>query len=210
MKKTSLFFFLLLTIACQKEQHSVENLKQSVQSSEINSASTSTSMYDDPDYIALNNLSYQLVSQLLPNADLQYLLNASGTISQSQFIYTVKQMGFKDTTAYRAFQNKQIPLQQRLHAKYFSGNGSISPYVQPPQGNFANQCQAAYSSCTHAAAADYTFHIIDCTGLAFGIGAVGFGIGGLLFQLACGAYSINVLNEARADCNANYQACINP
>jgi hypothetical protein len=167
-------------------------------------------MYSDPDYLALDQLSLQLTNQILPNADLHYLLNLNGQITQAQFVYTVQQLGFTDTTAFRTFQKKQIPYQQRLHAKYFSGSNpppSISMTQVSPM--YPDKCTAAYNGCIHTASHNYTYHIIECTGAAVGFAAVGAGIGGLIFQLGCGAYSIHVLNEDRQDCVVNYQACQN-
>jgi hypothetical protein len=148
------------------------------------------------------------VSQIPDNADLQYLMNPSGTISQTQFVYTVKQLGFSDTTAFRVFQNKQISLQSYLHSKYFSGD--TIPSMSIPLGiAYPNQslCAVQYTSCMHQASQTYTFHILECTGRAVSIGAVGFGIGGLIFQLGCGATSIHYLNQDRHDCAAGYKAC---
>lgn len=165
-------------------------------------------MYNDPNYIALDSINYQFVNQIHSNADLHYLLNSSGTITQSQFVYTVKQLGFKDTTAFRDFQNKQIPLQQYLHAKYFSGDTiitfsalgySVHPNLSP--------CTAQFTLCMHQASAIYTFRVIDCTGIAVGFGTLSMGIGGLVFQIGCGATAIYYLNQDKDDCRSNYQAC---
>lgn len=67
----------------------------------------SSSMYSDTDYIMLKALNMQLVNQMLPNADMKYLVSDDGLISAPNFIYTVHQLGFLDTTAYGTFQSKQ-------------------------------------------------------------------------------------------------------
>src|SRR5688572_21652959 len=115
MKKIQSFFlpFLLFALSCNKQVETSQQLRSS-----STDAVTIQQMYNDPDYIKLSNLSKQLADQMLPDADLQYLLQEDMMISPKEFSYTVKQLGFRDTTAYRAFQKKQMPLQQRLNKKY--------------------------------------------------------------------------------------------
>jgi hypothetical protein len=193
---------ILIAVSCQRTEVKPQ---QSANAQTMQSATSG--LYSDPDYITLYNMNYQLATQIPLNADLHYLLNDDSKITATQFSYTAKQMGFKDTTAYRTFEKKQVDLAKKLHDKYgdpmpqSASANNVTPY-------FTDPCSAQYSQCMHDAAASYTDRCITCWLGAVGFGAIGVGVGGAIFELTCGAAAIYELHVARGDCNTVYQACI--
>lgn len=201
-----------ICFGCSKDVKPTEMLQSSTESKALR-----TSIYSDPDWQSLQLLSLQLVEHIPNYADLRWFANPEyaiikgvrvPAITAAHFIYTVKQLGFTDTTAFRAFQRKQKVLQDRLHAKYYyvSGTGGGTA-LSEDLTDFIDPCSAAYSSCIHDAAGSYSRSIVECTVGAVAFGAAGAGIAGLLFQVGCGAYFIYALNTSRADCANTYQGC---
>ncbi len=69
-------------------------------------------------------------------------------------------------------------------------------------------CKRLYDNCNKNASAVYVAAILTCTATAIGVGAATGGVGGVLFQITCGATAYYYLDVQRDACSLNYESCI--
>ena len=68
-------------------------------------------------------------------------------------------------------------------------------------------CLLKYNNCNNQASAVYSWAVLSCTAAALGLGTLTFGIGGIAFQLACGATAYYYLTLQRESCTIDFRGC---
>lgn len=211
----SKLLFLIFYSSCTKTDITVDS-SQIIFSADITSASTSSptalQLSKDPDFIALNSLNLHIL-RYAPAANLNTM--DKGYLTPAELQQVALNLQFVDSTSFLNTLNAQSVFSLNLRIKYpnltdaaIAGACNIlNPKLpQPCSTCFVTPCYDQFILCSKTANNDYTIGIIKCTVEAIGLGLV-FGVGGVVYQLGCGALEIRKLNLARQQCSLNYRSC---
>lgn len=202
---------LMLLVACNKSPISPSINASSVSSAVILPTPTASKLASDADFITLHNVSQQ-IEQHGDAAALSYI--AKGYVTIPEFVKISAALGYKDTLSFRTALKTQANAVARLNAKYslneklFDSAIAIRKSHQIVANVAATPCADAYAACGDRAASAYEWHCNECVGFAFASVAVLGPLGGMIFEVGCGAVAMHTLSLDRAACSADYASCV--
>ncbi len=211
--KNKLFLILaavLVLLACQKEENT--EIKQASSIQEFKTDKIVQELMSNNEYFISNMGSPTDESiQLLKKTNLNY----------NEQIQLSNLLGFKTLSDYNLFLNRQSSLANTIRKKYsfitnFPQNNIQNLLKEVNFNNLSsnyktlmleNRCDQKFKNCSRLSNIVYTAEVLGCTATAMGIGALTAGIGGIFFQLACGATAIEHLQAMRTECQLDYEDC---
>lgn len=211
MKKSvilTLATICFLTLGCTKEQNS--NLIK---------AEISRDFITDTLVIQLLNINAQLMNKMSPSIEVIKPLFKKPFISNQEKKEISYALGFKNEKEYDFFMKIQFELIQKIKAKYpaiiKSPTLDTLLYTASKESRKStikalrldNKCGDRFKHCLALGNSVYTAEILGCTAGAIGIGSVTLGVGGIIFQIACGAAALEHLSIMRTGCQLDYNDC---
>ena len=211
MKKSLILTYALIcffALGCTKEQNN-SLIKQE----------SSRDFIADTLVIQLLNINTQLISTMKPSIDSVKPLLRKKLISDSEKLKISNALGFENIAQYDLFLITQYELVEKIKLKYptitkSSNLGSLLqntiqetriPKIKALR--LDNRCSDRLNNCLALGNSVYTAEILGCTAGAIGIGSVTLGVGGIIFQLACGAAALEHLSIMRTSCQLDYNDC---
>ncbi len=215
------FFSILLISSCSKNaDNSIVTGKNATVDNLTNSAKfielvKTIGVLDEHIAISRN-------SSLLSKEQARNLLTAN-TITENQLTVLSQYYGFERNSDFIDIFNSQDKIVKQLKVEFQNISTISIDTLQEAIGNiqynlqynkykvsFENPddvCKQIFDNCMKGASAGYIKDILSCTAAAIGVGALTGGIGGVIFQLACGAASYSALSTARESCTLAFNNC---
>ncbi len=211
MKKSVILTFAaicFLTLGCTKEQNS-HLIKPEI----------SKDFITDTLVIQLLEINAQLMNKMSFSFEAVKPLFRKPFVSNQEKKEISDALGFKNEKEYDFFMKIQFELIQKIKAKYpaIVKSPSIDTLLYTASQKsrkstikafrFDNKCGDRLKNCLALGNSVYTAEILGCTAGAIGIGSVTLGIGGIIFQIACGAAALEHLSIMRTGCQLDYNDC---
>ncbi|MEN9697889.1 MAG: hypothetical protein RLZ56_1310 [Bacteroidota bacterium] len=211
MKKTLILTYASIcffTIGCTKEQNN-----------NIINQEVSRDFIEDTLVGELLNINSQLINTMKPSIDSIKPLLRKNMVSNREKLIISKALGFEDIEQYDLFVKTQHDLVEKIKTKYptITKSSNIRVLLQTAiQKNknstiktlrLDNRCGDRLNNCLALGNTVYTAEILGCTAGAIGIGSVTLGVGGIIFQIACGAAALEHLSIMRTGCQLDYNDC---
>ncbi len=170
--------------------------------------------------IQLLNMNSQLMNKMYSSIDTIKPLFRKKIISSSEKMKISKTLGFENINEFDLFLKTQFELIKKIKDKYPNItkssclNDLLYNAIQKNQRSnikkslmLDDRCSERLNNCLALGNSVYTAEILGCTAGAIGVGSVTLGIGGILFQLACGAVALEHLSIMRTGCQLDYNDC---
>jgi len=201
---------VIVLLACKKEEDT-----QIKEASSIQEFKTDKIVQE-----LISNNEYFISNMESPTNDIIPLLKKAN-LNYYEQIQLSNSLGFKTRSDYILFFKIQSSLVNIIRKKYnflehFSKNDTQNLLKEVSFNNLSsnyktlmleNKCDKKFKNCSRLSNIVYTAEVLGCTATAMGIGALSGGIGGIFFQLACGATAIEHLQAMRTECQLNYEDC---
>lgn len=211
MKKILIYLIVtscFLVTGCSKEQQVDHNEKE-----------VSIEFSTDTLVIHLLNLNTQLIQKMNSSIDTIYPILRKTIIVSSEKIKISKALGFDNVYEFDLFLKTQFELAEKIKYKYpnITKSSDLNTLLynalqknhRPKIKAFKldDRCSDRLNNCLALGNSVYTAEILGCTAGAIGVGSVTLGLGGILFQLACGAAALEHLSIMRTSCQLDFNDC---
>lgn len=211
MKKILIYLIVtscFLVTGCSKEQQ-VDHIEKEV----------SIEFSTDTLVIHLLNMNTQLIQKMDSSIDTIYPILRKTIIVSSEKNKLSKALGFENAYEFDLFLKTQFELAEKIKYKYpnITKSSDLNTLLynalqknhRPIIKAFKldDRCSDRLNNCLALGNSVYTAEILGCTAGAIGVGSVTLGLGGILFQLGCGAAALEHLSIMRTSCQLDFNDC---
>jgi hypothetical protein len=212
MRKSLLLLIItsLLITSCKKEQQKI-----------ISETSNSTLFEKDEALLELIKMNTILVSKMSPLSDSDKALLTKKDLTPVEKNKIANSLGFNNINECDLFFKRQSEIINSIihnypevkkisHEKIKSiveNAVNISHQNRIKTNRMDNRCTDIFNNCIDQAITNYTINILECTAAAMGVGSLTLGVGGVIFQLACGGAALRNLNLVQTGCGLSYSNC---
>jgi len=211
MNKLLVILILLSIIvsSCNKEQEPIV-LKNNIDNLE-----------KDSSLLELTKMNSILVSNMKPLNEITNNLLDKKTLTRFEKNKLSTALGFKSISEYDLFFKRQSQLLTSINTRFPILKQTspekiktiIEKLIRGPENKniksmlMDDRCSDILNNCLDQAVTNYTMNILECTAGAIGVGSVTLGIGGIIFQIACGATALRNLSLVQTGCGISYSNC---
>lgn len=180
---------------------------------------------NDGTFIRLLTINSQMIGKISNTSNIKTLVNDGPNLQEEQYNTLWQSMGYENAEEFNEFVSEQVELililQERYPQLQNSEPSAVSTLISEvlelhpeiinlvAEGSYSTSdyCTRRWRNCRANASAVYSGEILACTGAAIGVGSLTAGIGGILFQLGCGATALYHLSTMREGCDLDLENC---